>query len=65
MYHKKRNFDLWPIKIKNGPIHAYCINMYGKIHQNEKGQFNFSFCVSTIEKTIDPDEMTHPGADLG
>ena len=25
-----------PFKIQQ--IHAYCINMYGKIHQNEKGQ---------------------------
>ena len=29
-----RYFD--PIIYKNGQFHAYCINMYGIIHQNEK-----------------------------
>ena len=26
-----------PLKIKNGLFHFSCINMYGIIHQNEKG----------------------------
>ena len=26
-----------PLKCKNGSSYTYCINMYGKIHQNTKG----------------------------
>ena len=26
-----------PLKIQNGQFYTYCINMYGIIHQNEKG----------------------------
>ena len=29
------NFDRQTLKIQNGQIHAYCINMYATIHQNE------------------------------
>ena len=35
-----KNFYLQPLKIQNGQIHGYCINMYGNIHQNEKGYEN-------------------------
>ena len=32
-----KKFYLWPLKVQNGQSHTYCINMYGKIHQNSKG----------------------------
>ena len=28
---KFRNFNLWPLKIQNGQINVYCINMYWEI----------------------------------
>ena len=31
------NFNLWPLKSQKGPSLVYCINVFGKIHQNEKG----------------------------
>ena len=34
------NFNLWTLKIQNGQIHAYFINMHEKINQNENGSFN-------------------------
>ena len=34
---KTSNFDWAPLKIQNGLFHICCINMYGIIHQNEKG----------------------------
>ena len=37
IHHTLENFYLWPIKVHNGQSHTYCINMYGKIHQNTKG----------------------------
>ena len=33
------NFDWQPLKIQNGLFHAYCINMYEKIHQNESATY--------------------------
>ena len=43
-----RNFEWQRLKIQNGQFHSYCINMYGIIHQNEKGQWvkNVSFWLS-------------------
>ena len=32
-----RTFDQQSLKIQNGLFHAYCINIYGIIQQNEKG----------------------------
>ena len=32
-----RNFDWQPLKTQNGQSQTFCINMYGKIHQNDKG----------------------------
>ena len=32
-----KTFDLWPLETQNGWFPSYCINMYGTIHQNEKG----------------------------
>ena len=31
-----RKFYLWHLNVHNGQSHNYCINMYGKIHQNTK-----------------------------
>ena len=31
-----RNCNLWPFKSQNGLSHTYCINMFGKIHQNAR-----------------------------
>ena len=41
-----KNFDLLPLKIRNGQIDAYCINMYGentimKIVKSESINFTF------------------------
>ena len=32
-------FNLRSLQIQNGRIHVYCINMYEKIYQNEKGYY--------------------------
>ena len=37
IHHFIENFDQQPLRIQNGQFHTYCINMYGIIHQNEKG----------------------------
>ena len=36
---KYSNYNLRPLQIQNGQIHVYCINMYEKIYQNEKGYY--------------------------
>ena len=33
-----RNLDLWPLKTQNGLLHTYYFDMFGKIHQIEKGK---------------------------
>ena len=38
-----RNFGRQPLKMQNGLLHTYCINMYGIIHQNEMGLNLMSF----------------------
>ena len=31
-------FNWQPLKIQNGQFHTYCINMYGTIYHNKKGE---------------------------
>ena len=37
IYHFFRNCDRKTLKKQNGRVFTYCINMYGIIHQTEKG----------------------------
>ena len=34
------NIDMWPLKTQNGLSHSYCINMFGKIHQDGKSEIS-------------------------
>ena len=47
-----RKFSLGPLKVENVQSHTYCINMYGKIHQNTKGFEHCMIGTNTVKKFL-------------
>ena len=43
-------FALSTLKVENGQIHAYCMDMYGEIYQNQKGTYNPAYNIPLIGK---------------